>query len=37
MTDEDLAKDPGRNKLSVLINRTNHMAYHIGQLVLYKK
>jgi len=37
MTDEDLAKDPGRNKLSVLINRTNHLAYHIGQLVLFKK
>ena len=37
MTDEDLKKDPGRNKLSVLINRTNHLAYHIGQLVLAKE
>jgi uncharacterized damage-inducible protein DinB len=34
MTDEDFTKEPGRNKLSVLINRTNHMAYHLGQLVL---
>jgi hypothetical protein len=34
MTDEDLMKDPARNKLSVLINRTNHVAYHLGQLVL---
>ena len=34
MTDEDLAKEPGRNKLSVLINRTNHLAYHLGQLQL---
>ena len=34
MTDEDFAKDPGRNKLSVLLNRTNHVAYHLGQLVL---
>lgn len=37
MTDEDLVKEPGRNKLSVLINRTNHMAYHLGQLVLVKQ
>jgi hypothetical protein len=36
MTEEDLAADPGRNKLSVLINRTNHVAYHLGQLVLAK-
>ena len=34
MTDEDLVKEPGRNKLSVLINRTNHLAYHLGQLQL---
>lgn len=34
MTDEDAAKDPGRNKLSVLINRTNHTANHLGQLLL---
>lgn len=36
MTDEDFEKEPGRNKLSVLINRTNHMAYHWGQLALVK-
>jgi hypothetical protein len=36
MTDEDLAKEPTRNKLSVLISRTNHVSYHIGQLVLTK-
>jgi uncharacterized damage-inducible protein DinB len=36
MTDEDLSREPGRNKLSVLINRTNHLAYHLGQLVLVK-
>lgn len=34
MTAEDLAKEPTRNKLSVLISRTNHVAYHMGQLVL---
>jgi DinB family protein len=36
MSDQDLVVDPGRNKLSVLINRTNHVAYHYGQLVLAK-
>lgn len=36
MTDEDLLKDPARNKLSVLLSRTSHMAYHIGQLVFIK-
>jgi uncharacterized damage-inducible protein DinB len=34
MTDQDLINDPGRNKLSVLLNRTNHLSYHLGQLVL---
>lgn len=34
MTEEDIIKEPTRNKLSVLINRTNHLAYHLGQLVL---
>jgi len=36
MTDEDLIKEPHRNKLSVLINRTNHLAWHYGQLLLLK-
>jgi uncharacterized damage-inducible protein DinB len=34
MTDEDLAKEPTRNKLSVLMNRTGHVSYHMGQIVL---
>ena len=34
MTDQDLINDPGRNKLSVLLNRTNHLSYHLGQLML---
>jgi uncharacterized damage-inducible protein DinB len=34
MTDEDHIKEPGRNKLSVLLNRTSHIAYHLGQLML---
>ncbi len=36
MTDEDFAATPTRNKLSVLLNRTGHVAYHLGQLVLAK-
>jgi hypothetical protein len=36
MTDADFEKDPARNKLSVLLNRTNHFAYHFGQLRLLK-
>ena len=36
MSAEDLVKEPTRNKLSVLLNRTNHVAYHLGQLALVK-
>lgn len=36
MSDEDFAKTPTRNKLSVLLNRTGHVAYHLGQMVLVK-
>lgn len=36
MTDEDFAKDPTRNRLSVLLNRANHVAYHTGQVNLVK-
>ncbi len=37
MTDEDFLADPTRNKFSVLLNRTNHTAFHLGQLVFAKK
>jgi hypothetical protein len=36
VSDEDFKKEPNRNKLSVLISRTNHLANHIGQLLLLK-
>jgi hypothetical protein len=36
MTDADFEKEPTRNKLSVLLNRTGHLAYHFGQLRLLK-
>jgi len=33
---EDFVKEPHRNKLNVIISRTNHLCYHTGQLVLLK-
>lgn len=33
---EDFAKEPHRNRLNVLLNRTAHMANHIGQMLLLK-
>jgi len=36
MTDEDFENDPSRNRLSVLLSRANHIAYHIGQVNLVK-
>jgi DinB superfamily len=37
MSEEDYAKDPSRNRLAVLLSRTNHMSYHWGQIVLALK
>jgi hypothetical protein len=34
---EDFAKDPLRNKLSILLTRTNHLAYHLGQATLVRR
>jgi uncharacterized damage-inducible protein DinB len=36
VSDEDFAKDPARNRLAIVINRTNHASYHSGQAVLAK-
>ena len=33
---EDFAKEPHRNRLAVIITRTTHMHYHLGQLILMK-
>ncbi|MBK5285487.1 MAG: DinB family protein [Bacteroidia bacterium] len=30
---EDFIKEPNRNKLNVVINRTNHLSYHTGQII----
>jgi len=36
INEEDFAKEPHRNKLNVLFSRTNHLAYHLGQLAFLK-
>jgi uncharacterized damage-inducible protein DinB len=30
----DFEANPQRNKLNIVINRTNHQSYHVGQMVL---
>lgn len=37
MSDEDYTKDPTRNRLAVLLSRTNHMSYHLGQIMLARE
>ena len=34
---DDFKNEPNRNKLNVVMNRTNHLAYHLAQLVFLKK
>ncbi len=34
MSEEDYAKNPARNRLAVLLNRTTHTSYHLGQALL---
>jgi hypothetical protein len=31
MTDDDLAKNPTRNRLNILLSRARHVSYHLGQ------
>ena len=31
---EDFAKDGSRNRYAILLSRTNHLAYHLGQAML---
>ncbi len=33
----EFEKEPHRNKLNIIISRTNHMSYHFGQLVYLSK
>jgi hypothetical protein len=34
VSDEDFAKDPTRNRLAIVMNRTSHASYHSGQAIL---
>jgi hypothetical protein len=36
VSEEDFAKEPHRNKLNIVVTRTSHLAYHLGQFVLLK-
>lgn len=36
VSDEDFAKDPTRNRLALVMNRTNHASFHMGQAILAK-
>jgi len=37
ISEEDFAEQASRNRLSVVISRSNHISYHLGQLILLKK
>jgi hypothetical protein len=37
VSEEEFVKEPHRNRLSVLLSRTNHVSFHLGQIVLVKK
>jgi hypothetical protein len=37
VSEEDFAANPLRNRLSILLSRTSHVAYHLGQAVLAPK
>lgn len=36
VTEEEFAKEPLRNRLAVLLSRTNHASFHAGQAILAK-
>jgi hypothetical protein len=37
VSEEDFQKEPLRNRLAILLSRTNHLAYHLGQTALRSK
>ena len=37
VSEEDFVREPHRNRFSVLLGRTAHLAYHLGQAVLAKR
>jgi len=37
VSSEDFSREPHRNKLNVMVSRTTHMSYHLGQLNYLKE
>ncbi len=37
ISEEDLVKEPNRNRLAVSLSRTSHLSFHIGQIILTLK
>jgi len=37
MSEDDFKANPLRNRLAVLLSRTNHLSYHLGQAALVSK
>jgi hypothetical protein len=37
VSEEAFVKEPLRNRLAILLSRTNHLAYHLGQMALRPK
>jgi len=37
VSEEDFSREPHRNRLSILLSRTSHTSYHLGQLMLMAK
>jgi DinB superfamily len=37
VSDSDYAREPHRNRFAILLSRTTHLAYHLGQAVLTKQ
>jgi hypothetical protein len=37
VSEEDFAKDPSRNRFAILLSRTGHIAFHLGQTALIPK
>ncbi len=37
VSNADFIREPHRNRFATLLNRTTHLAYHLGQAVLAKR
>jgi hypothetical protein len=37
VSQEDFLREPHRNKLNIIVTRTSHLSYHLGQINLLKK